>query len=213
MVFENEIMKNVTPPILLTAFTSSFLTWKNNTKENKIFLTFDDGPNAGVTENILDILEKYDVKATFFCVGAEVVKNRALFTKIKKSGHATGNHSYSHFNGWKTGVKEYIQDIEKADRIIESGLFRPPYGKITLKQAFMLKRQFRIVMWSVLSGDFDVNISKEKCFDNVRRLTQRGSIVVFHDSEKAAERCLYALPRFIEHFLEKDFEFELLSTL
>ncbi len=206
-------MRNVTPPYLLTALTSSFFTWKHNTKEDKIFLTFDDGPAAGVTENILDILKKYDVKATFFCVGEEVVKNKELFTKIKKGGHATGNHSYSHCNGWKTVAKEYIKDIEKADRIIESDLFRPPYGRVTLPQAFMLKRQFKIVMWSVLSGDFDVNISKEKCFDNVRRLSQRGSIVVFHDSEKAAEKCLYALPRFIEHFLEKDFEFELLSTL
>lgn len=204
-------MNRNTTPYFIRLSTSSILTWKVKTNEDKIFLTFDDGPTPGVTEKILDLLSDYDVKATFFCVGEKVEKNREIFSKIINGGHATGNHTYLHLNGWKTNSKEYITDIEKANNLIKSGLFRPPYGRITPSQAFILKKQFKIIMWSVLSGDFDENIDKEKCLDIVRSHTRKGSIVVFHDSEKSVEKCLYALPRVLEHFLEEGFKFDLLS--
>jgi len=197
-------------PYLIRLFSSSFLTWKVKDNEKKIYLTFDDGPSPDVTDKILEILKKYDIKATFFCVGAKAHNFPVLFLQIKNDGHQTGNHTFSHLNGWKTCTKEYIADTLKAGNIIISNLFRPPYGKITPLQIFKLQKQFKIVMWSVLSGDFDKNITREKCLENVVRHSKPGSIVLFHDSEKSAEKCIYALPRFIEHFLEKGFGFDLL---
>ncbi len=203
-------MNKVTPPYLLQLCTSSFLTWKIKNKEKKLYLTFDDGPTPGVTCDILNILKKYGVKATFFCVGEKVRDNPELFSKIKKERNIAGNHTFSHLNGWKTPTKEYIADTLKAGKLIKSNLFRPPYGRVTPAQISSLQKEYKIIMWSLLSGDFKKQFNKEKCLDNVLKNTLPGSIVVFHDSEKAAEKCFYALPRFLETFLEKGFCFEVL---
>ncbi len=203
-------MNKIIPPYLLRLLTKNFLIWKIKTKEKKIFLTFDDGPTPDVTDKILDILESYEVKAVFFCTGINVERFPELFSKIKNAGHQTCNHTYSHLDGWKSGAKDYVSDVERAKSIINSSLFRPPHGRITPGQIFKLRKEYYIVMWSLLAGDFYENASKERCLNNVLKHTKRGSIVVFHDSEKSADKCLYALPRFLEHFLERGFKFELL---
>ncbi len=206
-------MTRIKPPPLLPILTSGYLTWKVKTYEKKIFLTFDDGPTPGVTDNILDLLDRYDVKATFFCVGKRASQFPVLYQQQINRGHDAGNHSFSHLDGWRTNSDKYIADIRRADNIIKSRLFRPPYGRITPRQAIKLHNNYRIIMWSLLAGDFDENTDKQSCLYNVLNYTKPGSIVVFHDSERPAEKCLYVLPRFLEYFLEKDFEFGTLKSI
>ncbi|MBE9468231.1 MAG: polysaccharide deacetylase family protein [Bacteroidetes bacterium] len=176
-------------------------------KTKKIFLTFDDGPNPDVTAKVLDILDKYNAKATFFCLGENVEKYPELFYKIKEKNHSLGNHTYSHINGWFTKNKKYFKDIDRANFLIKSNLFRPPYGKITPAQIKTLKRQFKIVLWDVMSMDWNNNISKEKCLKNVFRHTRNGSIIVFHDTLKAQEKLFYLLPLVLEKYSNLGFDF------
>lgn len=182
-------------------------------KDKIAFLTFDDGPIPEVTPQILDILAEYNAKATFFCLGKNVEKYPAIFESIRNDGHAAGNHSFEHKNGWKTQNPVYFEDIDKADKLIKSGLFRPPYGKIMPSQIKYLKSRFKIVMWDVLSGDFDPDISKEKCVENVMKNVKPGSIIVFHDSIKAKEKVLYALPVILKKFSAMGYRFERISEL
>ena len=188
-------------------------TWNVKTEEKVIYLTFDDGPIPEVTPWVLDMLEKYDAKATFFCVGENVEKHPSVFEQVLDAGHAVGNHTFSHLNGWETDILPYFHNVRHCANLVQSGLFRPPYGKLTPKQTQFLARHYRIVMWDVLSGDFDQTISKDDCFNNVILSAHRGSIVVFHDSLKAESRMKYALPRVLEHFTEKGYRFESLQNV
>jgi peptidoglycan/xylan/chitin deacetylase (PgdA/CDA1 family) len=203
-------MYTVRPNKLLKYFLQKAL-WRIPTAEKKIYLTFDDGPVPGVTPGVLDQLDKYGAKATFFCVGDNVKKNPVLFDELKKRGHAIGNHTFNHLDGWRTENERYFQNIEQCDLVTGSSLFRPPYGKLKRTQYTSLSEKYTIVMWDVLAGDFDPETSPEKCLKNVISKTREGSIVVFHDSLKAKERMEYALPRVLKHFLEKGFTFEKLQ--
>ncbi|HEX2684156.1 MAG TPA: polysaccharide deacetylase family protein [Ferruginibacter sp.] len=186
-------------------------TWEMPQGPKAIYLSFDDGPHPQETPFVLDELRKFNASATFFCIGKNVVDNPGLYNRIIEEGHAVGNHTYDHLDGWKTGSAAYLDNILAARQYIDTDLFRPPYGRITRKQRLALNsegRAFRLIMWSVLSGDFDVNITPAQCCNNVLQHAVSGAIVVFHDSEKASERLRYALPVVLKHFAEQGFSFK-----
>ena len=187
--------------------------WSMPGNEKKIYLSFDDGPHPQATGFVLDELKKYNAKASFFCIGKNVAAHPDIYRRILLEGHAAGNHTYDHLNGWKTSDKLYFDSITKASSFIDTRLFRPPYGRITRFQAKQAAAQlgFTIVMWSVLSADFDTAITPQKCWSNVQRSAGNGSIVVFHDSEKAMERMQYALKETLLYFSERGFVFEKLG--
>jgi len=187
------------------------LIWEVKTEKKEIFLTFDDGPHPEITVKVMDILEQFSAKATFFCVGENMDKYRLTYDEILSRGHQTGNHTYNHLNGWKTSNQHYFQNIKKCAATIDSGLFRPPYGRIRLSQIKPLKQDFIIVMWSVLSRDFDRRVSPEQCLKNTITNSKPGSIVVFHDSEKSSMNMFYALPRFLDHFSKQGYTFPVLT--
>lgn len=198
-------------PILIEKLFPNY-HWKVKTDTKELYLTFDDGPTPEITQWTLDILEKYNAKVTFFCIGKNVEKHPEIFQKIINSGHAIGNHTYNHLKGWKTLHRDYIADIEKATKNIKSSLFRPPYGKLTPKQGkTLIANGFNIVMWDVLSMDWDNSISPESCLEKVLTKSSLGSIIVFHDSKKAAKNMQYALPKVLEHFSKKGFSFKKLE--
>lgn len=186
------------------------------TKEEKvIYITFDDGPNEATTMFILDTLKKYEAHATFFCIGKNVDKLPQLYQSILDAGHSVGNHTQHHLNGWKAVTETYIDDISLAKESIHSNLFRPPYGRITKAEEKLMRKKYpkmRIVMWSVLSGDFDTNITGEKCWQNVLQKTKSGDIIVFHDSDKAKERMEYAFPKMLAYFSQQGFVFKALPS-
>jgi peptidoglycan-N-acetylglucosamine deacetylase len=188
--------------------------WSMPRHEKKIYLSFDDGPHPLATNFVLDELKKYNAKASFFCIGKNVAAHPDIYRRILLDGHAVGNHTYDHVNGWKTADKIYFDSIHQASKYIDSRLFRPPYGRITRFQGKQAAEQlgFTIVMWSVLSADFDVSITPQKCWRNVRQSARNGSIVVFHDSEKAMERMQYTLPQTLLYFSERGFVFEKLGA-
>lgn len=201
--------------------------WDIPNNENKIYLTFDDGPTPEITTWVLDQLEQYNAKATFFCIGKNIEQHPEIFKKIVESGHATGNHTFNHLNGWKTEDKKYIENFELCETTIsnlqseinpdisglKSKIFRPPYGKIKRVQAKKLRQKgYKIIMWDVLSADFDQSITKEKCLNNVISNTQSGSIIVFHDSVKAFKNLEYVLPRVLQYLAENNFSFETIKT-
>ncbi len=200
----------VKTPGILPLFYKN-LIWKVDTPEKVIYLTFDDGPDPEVTPIVLDILAESDAKATFFCLGNNVEKHPEITERILSSGHTLGNHSYSHKNGFKTELNDYLRDVEKAGTIIKSGLFRPPYGRIKNKQAKVLSEKYKIIMWSVIPGDFDDKINKEQCFKRAREHSGPGSIIVFHDSQKAKEKILYTLPRYLKYMKERGYSFDVLN--
>lgn len=190
----------------------------NNAK--KIYLSFDDGPTPEVTPWVLDILRQHDVKATFFCIGNNIEQHPELFAKITDEGHAIGNHTFNHINGWRSKNDVYFENVNATEKAISkrypdfvsAKLFRPPYGKIKRSQAaYMKKAGYKIIMWDVLSADFDTGITPEKCLQNVVSNTREGSIIIFHDSLKAYPRLKYALPKAIEYLKEKNFSFEKVS--
>lgn len=183
-----------------------YRVWSMDTAEKHIYLTFDDGPHPTVTSYVLDQLKKYNARATFFCIGKNVESNPELYQRIINEGHQTGNHTHNHLNGWKTADDVYLHDVSLAARSIQSTLFRPPYGRLRCSQARSL-HEYKIVMWDVLSGDFDKRMTKEKCLENVLQNTKPGSIVVFHDSEKAWDKLQYSLPLVLEHFSKKEYKF------
>jgi len=183
------------------------LIWNLSREQKKLYLTFDDGPTPEVTEKVLEILAHYKAKATFFCVGQQVAKHPQIFNKIQELNHSIGNHSYSHKRGWDTNTNDYILDVRKASKLISTNIFRPPYGKISRQQIAVLKQDFKIIMWDVLSYDYDKLVSPQQCADNVIRNARNGSIVVFHDSQKAKENVLLALPIVLEHFQKLGYQF------
>jgi peptidoglycan-N-acetylglucosamine deacetylase len=202
-----------TPFVLPWLYPS--LTWRMPPEEKNIYLTFDDGPVHGPTEFALDALKEYSAKATFFCIGDNVHKHPKVFSKIIQGGHAVGNHTFNHLNGWKTASSIYLQNVKKCDDILNSHttstkLFRPPYGRITRNQIKLLEG-YTIVMWDVLSVDYARSLSAERCLRNTIAATRDGSIVVFHDSYKAEKNMTHALPRYLEHFTSKGYSFKTLG--
>ncbi|SFN64358.1 polysaccharide deacetylase family protein [Salegentibacter flavus] len=182
-----------------------------------IYLTFDDGPIPGITPWVLEQLRKYNAKATFFCIGENIEKHPEVFQQVVSEGHQIGNHSFHHLNGWKTSTSEYIKDVLITEELLnkeypenpQPKLFRPPFGKIKNSQARKLTEQgFKIVMWDVISWDFDSDIKKETCHKNVIKNAKEGSIIVFHDSEKALKNLKYALPKVLKYFSDKGYEFK-----
>ena len=193
-------------PSFLQRIFSNY-TLRMPTSDKVIYLTFDDGPIPTVTPWVLEQLAAYSAKATFFMIGENVHKNPTVFQQVIKAGHAIGNHTYNHLNGWQTKNKTYFQNVEECSKVIDSSLFRPPYGKIKPSQAKHLRQRYNIVFWDILSGDFDANITSEQCLNNVLRQANNGSIVVFHDSLKAAQHLRYVLPKVLEFYHSKGFEF------
>jgi len=201
-------------PSLLTAVYPECL-WKVDTKEKNLYLTFDDGPIAEVTPFVLDELRKWKAKATFFCIGKNVDANPDIFQRIMDEGHTIGNHTYDHVNGWNCDNEDYYSSIAKCDVALTQNskpqtqnFFRPPYGKLKPAQYQYLKSRFKIVMWDVLSFDFDRSVPAEKVLNNVLKNAGEGSVIVFHDSLKAKPNMEYALPKILAHFTEKGFKFE-----
>lgn len=216
-------------PLLLKWYYPSLL-WNKSRTEKVIYLTFDDGPIPNVTDFVLKTLKAFNAKATFFCIGDNIVKHPEVFERVKNDGHAIGNHTFNHLKGWKTDDETYLENTLKCQKLTQTNLFRPPYGRIKKSQIRSLESlvwssefkvpnnsqlsapnpQLKIVMWDVLSGDFDINLAPEKCYQNVIKHTENGSIIVFHDSLKAFDRLSYALPKALAYFTEKGFTF---STL
>ena len=185
--------------------------WRIKNSDKNIFLTFDDGPNPATTPYILDILDKNSIKATFFCIGKNVDHRPTLFDEIIKRGHAVGNHTYSHLKGWRSSDQEYINDINLAAQYIPGNIFRPPYGQMKRSQIKLLRDQYKIYFWSVLSWDFNESLSAKTCVNRVVPKTRSGDIIVFHDSSKAFERMQSALPIAINKLQNKGFNFCLIE--
>ena len=190
-------------------------SWSIPTNERKLYLTFDDGPHPEITPFVLGLLKQYNALGTFFCIGQNVADHPNIYAQTINEGHSVGNHSFSHFNGWKTDNEVYLHDIGKASQYIDSDLFRPPYGRITSFQAknlstVMKGKTPRVIMWDVVSGDFDIGCTPKQSLANVVLSAQPGSIIVFHDSEKAFPRLEYTLPRVLNYFSKKGYLFEAL---
>lgn len=212
-------------PLLLKWYYPSLL-WNKSRTEKVIYLTFDDGPIPNVTDFVLKTLKAFNAKATFFCIGDNIVEHPNVYANVVNDGHAIGNHTFNHLKGWKTDDETYIENTLKCQALTQSDLFRPPYGRIKKSQIRSLQSlvlspqsdsrlktqdsRLNIVMWDVLSGDFDIKLSPEKCYQNVIKHAENGSIIVFHDSLKAFDRLSYALPRVLKYFADKGFTF---STL
>jgi peptidoglycan-N-acetylglucosamine deacetylase len=201
----------VKTPWWLKKIYPSYL-WSVDTKEKIVCLTFDDGPHPVATPFVLDELKKVDAKATFFCIGKNVLAYPDIYRRMLEEGHAAGNHTQNHLNGWKTKDELYLSDVSEAGKYIDTTLFRPPYGRITSFQASNIKKALkkdsaRIIMWDVLSGDFDLSLSPQHCVENVILNAGSGSVIVFHDSEKAFPRLKFCLPQIVQFFIEKGFRF------
>jgi peptidoglycan/xylan/chitin deacetylase (PgdA/CDA1 family) len=198
-----------TPQFIQNLFPN--FTWRIPTEDKQLYLTFDDGPIPEVTPWVLEQLAQYNAKATFFCVGENVEKHPEIYKAVTSAGHAVGSHTFNHLDGWANDNIPYFHNVRHSANMVDSVLFRPPYGRLKPKQAQFLMRHYRVVMWDVLSGDFDANISKEQCLKNVTRNAGAGSIVVFHDNVKAIDRLEYALPRVLEHFSSLGYTFNTLN--
>jgi peptidoglycan/xylan/chitin deacetylase (PgdA/CDA1 family) len=185
--------------------------WSLPNRQNKIYLTFDDGPTPEVLPFILQILDKYEVPATFFCVGENMSKYPDLVKEILKRNHVIGNHTNNHISGWRTKNETYFENIEKANSVYSSKLFRPPYGRLRKSQANHLSKKYKIIMWDVLSYDYDKNVLPEICYRNVIDTAKSGSVIVFHDNKKAYQNLQYALPHSIAFLLHKGFVFDVIK--
>ncbi len=209
----------VKTPIVAKKMFPNYI-WDIATTEKTIYLTFDDGPTPDITNWTLNTLKNYNAKATFFCIGKNITAHPSIFQNILNDGHAIGNHTNNHIKGWKTKTNNYLANIELCEaafriqnsEIRTQNLFRPPYGQITPKQGKkLLALGYKIIMWDVLSFDWEKNISEETCVNNVISKATNGSIVVFHDSVKASKNMQYALPKVLDYFSKKDFKFEALA--
>jgi peptidoglycan/xylan/chitin deacetylase (PgdA/CDA1 family) len=179
--------------------------WEMKTGEKNIFLTFDDGPIPEITPWVLDTLNAYDAKATFFCVGENAQRHPDLVDRIREEGHSLGSHTFNHLNGWHTENTEYYRNVRRGAREVGSELFRPPYGKLKFHQARFLSQHYRIIMWDILGGDFDPLITSEQVYQNLTKNVVSGSIIVLHDSIKSMDKVRYVLPRFLDFCAENDF--------
>lgn len=192
-------------------------TWHRDGQAKKLYLTFDDGPIPDVTPWVLEQLNTYQAKATFFCVGDNLAKHPEVARQVLARGHVLANHTFNHLKGWQTALPDYLQNVERCRQELErlqaqgaSRLFRPPYGRITRQQALQLCKEYELIMWDVLTNDYDSSLAPEKCLQQSIKHTQSGSIIVFHDSLKAQRNMMYALPRFLEHFTGLGYRFETL---
>jgi peptidoglycan/xylan/chitin deacetylase (PgdA/CDA1 family) len=213
-IFKKGLFLSTTPWWLRKLFPGA--VWDIKTGEKIIYLSFDDGPHPQITPFVLEALKKYDAKATFFCIGDNVKKFPAAYRQVIDEGHAVGNHTMHHLNGWKTKDEVYLEDITNAKNYIESSLFRPPYGRIKrsqLRQLSSANYRLSTVMWSVLAGDWLASLTPEKCFEQVKNNIYPGCIVVFHDSEKAYERMQYALPKVLAHFSKLGYRFKSITAV
>ena len=205
-----------TPGFVKSLFPS--LIWNIETQKRELYLTFDDGPTPEITPWVLEQLKAYNAKATFFCIGSNIEKYPEIFKAIVKEGHAIGNHTYNHLKGWKYKTKDYLADVDMCKQIIDSksinrqlssNLFRPPYGKFKTKQAKALqKMDYKIVMWDVLSFDWDISVSEQQCFNNIISSAKKGSIIVMHDSLKAERNLKATFPKVLEYYSERGIEFK-----
>jgi peptidoglycan/xylan/chitin deacetylase (PgdA/CDA1 family) len=192
--------------------------WDIPNNEKKIYLTFDDGPTPEITDWVLTELKKFDAKATFFCIGKNIKAYLSLFEKLITEGHSIGNHTMNHVNGWKSQTTDYIENVKSCaailaeEKISDILLFRPPYGKIKKEQSKILRNLgYKIIMWDVLSADFDQNITPEKCLENVTKNVKSGSVIVFHDSVKASQNLKFALPKTLRFLKENGFTFDIIT--
>jgi len=207
-----------TPTIIQKIFKNLVWSFSSSISNQKvIYLSFDDGPTHEITEWTLKTLKEFNAKATFFCIGKNMKNHPKIVQQIIDHGHTIGNHTYNHLNGWKSGNATYFKDIDETEKTFQrfnfptfqQKLFRPPYGKIKNKQAkLLIKKGYKIIMWDVLSADFDQSISVEKCFKNVIRNVKNGSIVIFHDSKKAEKNMKYTLPKVLDYFTQKGYVFK-----
>lgn len=198
-------------PKILQYLFADFL-WKIDTNEKVIYLTFDDGPHPVITPWIIDLMNKYNAKGTFFLIGDAVSRHPDLYQLYKANGHQVGNHTYKHIKGWLSRKKNYLKEIAKCAKIVESNLFRPPYGQINLQAIQEIKKKYKVVMWDVLSWDFDTKTSAKTCLSNVINSSKEGSIIVFHENEKSIKNIMYALPKVLEHFTKLGYEFKAIPT-
>ena len=217
-----QIIPAKTPDFVKVVFPN--FIWNINTKNKELYLTFDDGPTPEITDWVLSTLKAYNAKATFFCIGNNIEKHPEMFQTIINEGHTIGNHTYNHLKGWKHKAKDYINDVALTQSLIDSTfinlevanqkssispLFRPPYGKFKSKQSKQLQELgYKIVLWDVLSYDWDSSVTEETCLKNVTSAAEEGSIIVFHDSVKASRNLKYVLPKVLEYYSERGFEFK-----
>jgi peptidoglycan/xylan/chitin deacetylase (PgdA/CDA1 family) len=231
-----QIIPAKTPGFVKTLFPN--FVWNINTDKKELYLTFDDGPTPGITHWVLQTLKQYNAKATFFCIGNNIEKYPEIFKNILDEGHVVGNHTYNHLKGWKHQTKDYIEDTEKTQNLITPTiqklnskpfhsnignlqfenwnlkLFRPPYGKFKTKQSKELQDLgYKIVLWDVLSYDWDKSVAEETCLKNVTSTAKEGSIIVFHDSVKASTNLNYVLPKILKHYAEKGFQFKAIRAI
>jgi peptidoglycan/xylan/chitin deacetylase (PgdA/CDA1 family) len=204
-------MKLIQQPPFMLRWAYPGAVWRLNKKSKTVYLTFDDGPITDVTPWVLDVLDRENVKATFFCVGENVEKHKQIYNNILNRGHSVGNHSFHHIRGREFSLNEYLKDVEKASNVISSKLFRPPYGSLTISQFKSLRKNYRIVFWDVLTEDYNPRKSANDCLNNVKQLTRNGSVIVFHDSIKAAERLKNFLPAAIQHLKQQGYAFGLIG--
>ncbi len=190
---------------------SSGMVWWIPTHEPVLYLTFDDGPVDGLTQWILGELKKFDAKATFFCVGENVRQNPDLYARILDGGHSVGNHTYSHLNSYRTGIRQYVKDVYLARKVVHSRLFRPPYGRLRPMAARILMPRFRIILWDILSMDYDRELEPRMVLHNVVSNARPGSIIVFHDNIKARENLEFTLPRVLDHYSRAGYQFRALD--
>jgi len=209
-----QVFPTKTPEFVKSLFPR--FIWHIPTDEQVLYLTFDDGPTPEITDWVLNLLAAYDAKATFFCIGNNISKHPEIFKRIISSGHAVGNHTYNHLKGWKTKTADYITDVQRTANLmspyIQSRFFRPPYGKFKISQAKQLMKQgYEVVLWDVLSYDWDHGVSPEQCYKNIVSKSEPGSIIVMHDSVKAASNLTHTLPNILDYFSKLGFRFERLK--
>jgi peptidoglycan/xylan/chitin deacetylase (PgdA/CDA1 family) len=197
------------PPFLYRVFFPG-AHWRFHTEEKAVYLTFDDGPIPEMTPWVLDVLDKYNIKATFFCVADNVRKYPEIYQQLLDKGHITGNHTFHHLQGLKVTSKKYLKDVEEAGQLIQSDLFRPPHGHLRFPQFFALRKQYKVIMWDVVTRDYSCLMNAGQVFENVKKYTRNGSIIVFHDSLKAADKIKEALPKSIDWLIEQGYTFKLI---
>jgi len=185
--------------------------WRFNTAEKVVYLTFDDGPIPEITPWVLDLLDKYGIKATFFCVGDNVRKHPDIYQMVKDRGHIVGNHTFHHLQGLKETKATYLEDVEDAAKLIDSKLFRPPHGHMRLPQFYALKKKYKIIMWDVVTRDYSRLMTAGEVFEVVKKYTRNGSIIVFHDSLKSGDRMKESLPQSLDWLIEQGYSFRLIE--
>jgi len=213
-------------PVKIPTFIQRFFpnyVWDFSSKEKILYLTFDDGPTPEITQWTLNTLEKYNAKATYFCIGNNITKHPDVFKAVLSAGHSIGNHTQDHLKGWQNSTKKFLENVVKADSVItkklenssqKPKLFRPPFGQLKKSQGkAIIQLGYKIIMWSVVAFDWEHEITKEQCLKNViRNASSKNNIVVFHDSVKASKNMMYALPKVLEYFSKKGYVFKAINT-